>query len=186
MKTNCVASSCRRCSVSHRAQQDTSAILWLDVDGVAAVLRTTPSRVQGTLADLLTERLAEPFAASHDRAESDGACRITRAGLRALREAGRPAPVAAQSQIIHNYGMANIAQAGMAPVFQTIEQPSDVAEIRRLLDELRRGIATLDVSEEERRGVSSSLSKSSPRSSVPSRGSRCSRFPWQKPSASHH
>jgi hypothetical protein len=70
----------------NRAEQGSGEIFDLDVDGVADVLGTSGTRVRGIVSELLMEGLAEPAAPTFGRGASDGSCRITGAGLQALRE----------------------------------------------------------------------------------------------------
>lgn len=70
-----------------RAQQSSSAVISLDVGGIAAVLGVPKRTVREVLSDLLVEGLAEPFGGSYSHAPVDGACRITAEGLRAFRAA---------------------------------------------------------------------------------------------------
>lgn len=69
----------------YRAQQNTPAILSLDVDGVADVLGVRPERVRETLGDLELEKLIESHYVTFGHGLNEGACRITAAGRSELR-----------------------------------------------------------------------------------------------------
>ena len=106
----------------NREQARTSAILELDLNGVADRLSLSPTVVQDALVDLLADGSAEPFGATFGRPAEEGSCRITRAGMQELArlEAGdftSPSPPGDQS-----------APGGRAPTPST--QPSIRLDLR--------------------------------------------------------
>jgi len=123
----------------NRVQQGTSEILSLDVDAVADVLGIRVDRVRGVLSELLLEGLAEGAAATFDKSPADGACRITGAGLRALREATSGGIPAAGQHPENPPGKA-VAEGGpweehMFRLFlgHTSKHRADAADLKRLL-----------------------------------------------------
>jgi len=74
-----------RLAEMHRKQANSSEILDLDVEGIAAQAAVEAAEVKSVLEELITEGLVEGYAESLGRTGVDGACRITAAGLRRLR-----------------------------------------------------------------------------------------------------
>lgn len=70
-------------------QAQVSEILFLDVEGIACVLGIRSDRVKGSLAELETEGLVEEYQATFSHGLTEGACRISGAGLKSLRELER-------------------------------------------------------------------------------------------------
>jgi predicted ArsR family transcriptional regulator len=69
-----------------RQQNDTAAILSLDLEAIAGRLGVSRAEVRNQLCDLLIEGYAEGFAETQTDRAVNGHCRITPAGLAALRE----------------------------------------------------------------------------------------------------
>jgi predicted nucleotide-binding protein len=74
-----------RLAAMHREQASSAHVLDLDVAGIAAQAGVEVTAVQAVLAELINEGLVEGFAESFGHTATDGACRITGAGLRRLR-----------------------------------------------------------------------------------------------------
>jgi nucleoside phosphorylase len=68
------------------AQENTSAVLDIDVPGIADVLELPVEQVRRAIRELITLGLAEPFMETLGHGAAAGACRITGAGLRVLEE----------------------------------------------------------------------------------------------------
>lgn len=80
--------------------------------------------------------------------------RITTLGLQIAHE-GRAAVegapnISQSSTFLISGGINTFAQTGTGDIFQTVQQPAELEQIRLLLAELRRGIAALDASDETR------------------------------------
>lgn len=71
----------------NREQQKTGRIENFDVEGFAEDHEMDPEEVRDLLTDMIEEGLVEPFAHSFGNTARDGACRITREGMRELRGA---------------------------------------------------------------------------------------------------
>ena len=69
----------------NRQQAAQNEILTLDLDAVATASDTSVEDVRQVLSDLITEGLVEGFAVPYSQTATDGACRITAAGLAELR-----------------------------------------------------------------------------------------------------
>lgn len=82
------------------------------------------------------------------------AARLTPRGVQRAREgaaAAQAGPVVNQSNtFLAPVGTINLAQSGTGDVFQHVEQPSSVTEIRRLLAEMKQALAASDVDEDQR------------------------------------
>jgi predicted nucleotide-binding protein len=74
-----------RLAAMHREQASSAHVLDLDVTGIAAQAGVEVTAIQAVLAELRSEGLVEGFAESFGHTATDGACRITGAGLRRLR-----------------------------------------------------------------------------------------------------
>jgi predicted nucleotide-binding protein len=74
-----------RLAAMHREQAHSDHVLDLDVAGIAAEAGVEVTAVQAVLAELISEGLVEGFAESFGHTATEGACRITGAGLRRLR-----------------------------------------------------------------------------------------------------
>jgi predicted nucleotide-binding protein len=74
-----------RLAAMYREQASSAHVLDLDVVGIAAQAGVEVTAVQAVLAELISEGLVEGFAESFGHTATDGACRITGAGLRRLR-----------------------------------------------------------------------------------------------------
>jgi hypothetical protein len=69
-----------------REQAKTGLIPGYDLDAAAATNNVDVEDVRNVLSDLITEGKVEGFAETFGQSATDGACRITAAGLQELRE----------------------------------------------------------------------------------------------------